>query len=401
MKILIATQFFLDGSGSGIYAQNVARELMELGHDVRVLCADNVPVVGKSYPVKTIIFDASGKGKGDINFNVPFFTTHPKSNQQFYSLSDEQFLTYVNIMGKFLKDDMDSFKPDVVHCHHASIFSYHLSKFGVPYVITLHGTDLMGFRKEPRFKEMVIEGARGAYSLIAISKQVAAEARELLHVGEDKIALIHNGFDDKLFYPRNITRSEVLNKYGLTDTPKHLVSFVGKLAYFKGVDVLIRAAQIYEKNVDGVLTLIVGQGQLREELETLVKDLGVKGVRFLGHKNQNEVAEIYSVADVSVVPSREEPFGLVAIEAMACGTPVVATRGGGLVDFVNDKVGRLVNIDDCKQLADGITDEIKSNSKSLKGRFAAKYAKDGFAWRKPVLQMVNLFEKRGGVYARS
>lgn len=391
MKILIATQFYLEGSGSGIYVQNIARECRAAGHEVRVLSCDKGRVSGKPYPVRTIVFDA--EGRGDLDFDIPYFTTHPASNQTFYDLSDVQLGEYVRVLREALEDEIATFKPDVVHCQHASIFAFLLSKLRVPYVITLHGTDLMGFRKEPRFHDMVLEGARGAHKVISISRQVTDEAMDLLGIPLEKIVLIHNGYDENLFYPRKVERGDVLRKHGVDVNAKALVSFVGKLAHFKGVDVLIRAAGIYEKKIPGVCTVIVGQGQLRGELEGLADELGLKGVRFLGHKTQAEVAEIYSVADVSTVPSRHEPFGLVAIEALACGTPVVVTDGGGLVDFVDERMGSIVAIDDHEALARAIGEEIASGSKTTKGSFAAKYAREGFSWKVPVERMLSLFQE--------
>lgn len=390
MKILIPTQFFLDGSGSGIYVQNIAREFIDLGHEVKVIATDNRPVTDKPFPVRTIICNEDGDA--DLNFNVPFFTTHPKSSQTFYDLSDEQFQRYVDVIGEVLAEEIAAFEPDVVHCQHASIASYHLANLGVPYCITLHGTDLMGFKKEPRFHDYVLQGAEGSYRLISISQQVTAETKELFKVGDDKIVLVHNGYDDKLFYPRSVSRKDVLAKYGIDEAP-YLVSFVGKLAHFKGIDVLIDAAVLYEKELEGVITLIVGQGALRGELEEQVRSLGLKGIRFLGHQSQDSCAEIYSVADISTVPSRVEPFGLVAIEALACGTPVVASNGGGLPDFIDERVGALVTMEKADELAATIVHEIKEDAKATKGRFAAKYAKEGFAWRVPVAKMVRLFDE--------
>lgn len=393
MRILIPTQFFIDGSGSGIYVQNIAREFQSMGHEVLVISAENASVTGKSYPVSSIIFNPKGGKDVDLDFNVPYFTTHPQSNQTFYALTADQYTSYVRVLGEHLRREIEAFKPDVVHCQHASIFASHLAEMNIPYAITIHGTDLMGFKKEPRFHDAVLRGVKGAWRLISISNQVTADTMATFSMGKDRIVLMHNGYDERLFYPRNVTRKEVLARYGIDHEPPALVSFVGKLAHFKGIDVLMRAAVLYEKKIPGAITLIVGQGQLRGELEAQVKALGLNGVHFLGHQTQDAVADIYSVADVSTVPSRQEPFGLVAIEALACGTPVVGTNGGGLPDFIDDRVGKLVPLEDATALGETIAHEIQSSSKKTKGPYAAAYAREGFSWRVPVAKMLAIFEE--------
>ena len=77
-------------------------------------------------------------------------------------------------------------------------------------------------------------------------------------------------------------------------------------------------------------TILAGAGELEDELKRLVKELALRNVQFAGLLPADQLAYLYSAADVSIVPSRVEPFGLVAIEAMACGTPVIATNAGGL-----------------------------------------------------------------------
>lgn len=142
---------------------------------------------------------------------------------------------------------------------------------------------------------------------------------------------------------------------------------------FKGVDVLLDAASMYE-NAD-TLTLISGDGELRENLEEQAQRLNLKNVKFLGNQPQTVLKDIYNIADVSCVPSRREPFGLVAAEAMACGTPVIATNEGGLPDFINKKVGILVPVDDSEKLALAVK-QVISGEKVFDREEIAKEAMD-------------------------
>ena len=156
---------------------------------------------------------------------------------------------------------------------------------------------------------------------------------------------------------------------------------------------LLRAARIYEQHLGGVMTVLAGDGQLWDEMHAMRDDLGLRGVHFLGHQSQGRVARIYNAADVSVVPSRFEAFGLVAVEALACGTPVVATNGGGLPDFINDEVGALVPVDDPDALAAAIISEIEQNTKQTKGPRANQYAYQNFTWKTQVAMMIDLYRE--------
>jgi glycosyltransferase involved in cell wall biosynthesis len=201
-----------------------------------------------------------------------------------------------------------------------------------------------------------------------------------------------NGFDEDIFRLMDLERAEVLSTHKIDPIPEVLITFVGKLADFKGVDVLLDAAAAYEQALESAATLIIGDGELRQTLAAQAERLGLKGVHFLGHQPQTEVARLLNVADLSIVPSRVEPFGLVAVEALACGTPVVATNEGGLPDFIDDRVGTLVNVGDAAALANAIIDQVRSASKQRKGPFAAEYAHQYFSWSVQVDKMIDIYE---------
>lgn len=398
MRILMPNHFPLQGSGSGIYTLNVAQELVKMGHDVLVIVPEHQVIPEARYPfeVEVILFD-NGRNSNDaeINFNFPCFTTHPRSVQTFYDLSDAQLNDYVNLWRSHIKSAVHSFDVDIIHAHHVWITPFVASETGIPTVISVHGTDLMGYRKGPRYRDMALIAAEQAHSLIAISHQVTADTISTYNVAEEKVHLIWNGFDTAIFRViPEVTKKNMLAEFDISaEEGRPLVSFVGKFTDFKGIDVLLRAAAIYEEVIPGIQTVLVGHGQLWDEMHQLQKDLSLNNTHFLGHQPQPTVAKIYNAADVSVVPSRVEPFGLVAVEALACGTPVVATNEGGLPDFINDKVGILVPVDDHEALAQAIIAEIKNETKKTKGTYASQYALDGFSWSGQVAKMARLYEQ--------
>jgi glycosyltransferase involved in cell wall biosynthesis len=393
MKILIMNHFPLEGSGSGIYTKNLARELSERGNEVTVIYPEHEQKNYKGFKSRVIKFNNGNGNDYDIDFNFPCFTTHPISNNTYYNLSEKQIKEYIDAFYKAAKEEIDLMKPDIIHAQHLWIAPYIASKFDIPYVVTAHGTDLKGFVKDERYHKYAIEGAKKASKIITISNQVDREVTELYKIKNNK-EIIMNGYDENLFMRRNKGIKEGLNEFGINKITDHVVSFAGKLADFKGVDVLLRAAKIYERKLNNnVTTIIAGDGALREELLKLKDELGLVNVHFIGHVTQNQLVSLYNLADVSTVPSRTEPFGLVAIEALACGTPVVGTNQGGLPDFINDKVGTLVPVEDYQALADAIINEIFNDNKEERAEYCYNYALKNFSWKKSLDKVEKVYDE--------
>jgi len=159
----------------------------------------------------------------------------------------------------------------------------------------------------------------------------------------NQIEIIPCGVDLKLFVPHN--RQQARKQLGLKSHLPMLL-FAGRLDPFKGPDVLLRAAALMEKEAQVVVVggKLDGDKDL-EQLQALASELNIsRRVHFLGARPQHELPLLYSAADVTVVPSYHESFGLAAVESLACGTPVVATRAGGLTSVVrHGETGFLVS----------------------------------------------------------
>jgi len=393
MRVLMINHFPITGSGSGTYTRNIAVHLMKKGHDVSIIMPENttrysvIPGV-KIYPV---FFSYDEKIGDALPFNFPCFTTHPRSVMTFFGLDEAQLEEYLSAFEKVINKAVAEFKPDVIHAQHIWLLSWLARKTGIPYVVTAHGTDLMGYQQGTRFRQYADEAAAGAKRIITISNDNDELVKALFPGCADKAVFMRNGYDPDRFYPEPMTAGQINEIYDV-NMQDRLVLFAGKLAHFKGVDVLLEAARLYEGESPGkILTFIAGEGELAPELKKLTKKYKLNGVHFLGHQDVSQLRGLYSMADVCVVPSRREPFGLVAIEALACGSAVIATNQGGLPDIINDDVGALVEVDDAIGLSEAIRNELYRPDRKERGEYAAKYAFENYTQDSLMDSLIEIF----------
>ena len=229
-----------------------------------------------------------------------------------------------------------------------------------------------------------------------VDRIIAATADErtqmIRHCGATarQVEVIPCGVDLKLFVPQN--RQSARKKLGLKqDAP--VLLFVGRLDPFKGPDMLLRAATMMEE--DAQIVIVGGKLTDDKEVQHLRKLAGElkigRRVHFLGARPQQELPTIYSAADITVIPSYHESFGLAAVESLACGTPVVATRAGGLTTIVRDgETGYLVPR--CPGFfAERLDGLLRDPNLLAQMRLAARSSVLQFSWKHVAEQMHSLY----------
>jgi glycosyltransferase involved in cell wall biosynthesis len=191
-------------------------------------------------------------------------------------------------------------------------------------------------------EELILKRAN---AIIASTPQEVKNILDLYKVTGENIELIRTGVDEKLFRP--ISKEKAIEETGINF--KNIILFVGRITKAKGLRILVRALAKVKEEFDEELKLIVIGGDTsgvmhseteskeKKHLKRLIKRLHLQDdVMFLGPVNRELLPYVYSLADICAVPSLYESFGLVAVEAMSCGTPVIASKVGGLAHTVRD-----------------------------------------------------------------
>jgi D-inositol-3-phosphate glycosyltransferase len=215
----------------------------------------------------------------------------------------------------------------------------------------------------------------------------------------DRVRRIPCGVDVELFSPGSAVAART--RLGLGDGP--VLLFVGRPAPIKGLEVLLRAVALLRESPAGAgLRLVIVGGDAdaerdaeRARLRVLAEAIGVGGmVEFRGPRPQAELPDYYRAADVCLVPSHHESFGMAALEAMACGAPVVASRVGGLASTIQDGVtGMLVPPRDEVALASAIAALLGDDERRRAlGERAARWAQS-FAWPSVARALIDLYEE--------
>lgn len=395
MKVLLINHFPLSGSGSGPYVYNIAKSLVERGHKVCIIMPENTINIEYNRDIKIhpVYFKREEKIEGQLNFNFPCMDPHPRSSLLFENMTDEQLKEYVQAFRKAIKEEITEFNPDVIHSQHIWIISSILAEFDIPYVITSHGAEFITYAKTNRFDKFGNDAISKAKSIISISDDNKADILKKFPEVKDKTIILKNGYNSKDFFVKDVNKSEILKRYNIEKNYSKIVLFVGRISKMKGLDILFKAANLYEK--EDILTLIVGDGDYKEELNKIKDDLELKNIVFLGNRSHKELNDIYNIADVLVLPSRKEALPMVIIEALACGTPVVVTNLNGISKIVTKDLGLIFEMNNEKMLANQIN-KIINKEITFNVDKICKHVKETYSQEHFIDQLINIYRNAKG-----
>jgi len=250
---------------------------------------------------------------------------------------------------------------DIIHAHDwlsgvAGIGLKYL--YRKPLITTMHSTEYgrrTGIHNDLQASIHEIEGwiTSESWRVITCSYYMRSHVAWCFHLPEGRICVVPNGVDVTKF-------SFAFNYWGVRNRFAHeserILLFVGRLVPEKGLDTLINALPVILAGGLNVKLVVVGEGPQKEMYQRMASDYGLREkVLFAGYIDDWTLRALYRVADVAVVPSKFEPFGIVALEAMAAHCPLVTTSTGGLSEIVDDGgTGLKVPIDDPPALARAI-----------------------------------------------
>lgn len=340
MKILVIPGWYPGKfhSTTGDFVMYQTQALIREGIDACVLYSDlSYKYLFSNHPVKHQI-------KFAVEKNVPTFRLEgffppkvfPFLLQKWAKQYEQLYYAYHQKYGQ----------PNLIHAHTflGGYVAMHLSqKFNLPYIVTEHNVDIITGKLKKWYIPLIKKVYNNAALVIAVSHFLKKSIQKKF--SNNEVVVVPNFINTDLFCPQPKAKSDVTRFIA-----------VGELLPIKGFDILLKA--FYEMKKEGhqnIQLTIVGGGKEWKKLLKLREQLSLtKEVIFTGEQSQQQVATIMQQSDVFVLSSHLETFGIVVIEAMGCGLPVVATRCGGPEDVLNEKNGVLVLPNDIGELKKGL-----------------------------------------------
>ena len=290
----------------------------------------------------------------------------------------------------------------IVHAHGhpylTSLISGKLAKqYGKPFVLTQHNT-YIEYNNIFDYVETVNDLSVGKQNLNTADKIIAisqATKNYVLRLGAkpSKVKVIYNGVDLKRFRSIPGERQEIRRKLGIPQNAL-VVLTVRRLVYKNGVDTLLDCANVAVKKNPKIVFLAVGKGPDLENVRLQIAQRGMEtNFKLAGFVSDEDLPSYYNAADLFVLPSKSgEGLPLVALEAMACGLPVVATDVGGIKEILLKEYGKLVPPNEPQLLAEAVLDFSEVDYSSRKEELRAR-VEEKFSWETNVERLMEIYEE--------
>lgn len=281
-------------------------------------------------------------------------------------------------------------KPDIIHAHSSTLAGYGSvelgNKYNIPVIITEHSSSFLHHKLKKDNKKLIRKSLDSCQKIITVSKGL--EVNILKYTTNENISVIPNIIDINKFKINSVKRE---GKFTFL-----VVCYLNKN---KGVDILIKAFTKAFKNNPKYKLVIGGDGNEKNNLIELVSSLEINNqVDFLGPLSREKVEIEMNKANCFVLPSRYETFGVVLIEALACGLPLISTKTCGPMDIVNDSNGILVGIDNIQELSEAMIYMSKNynifNKQMLRNDCINKYSEENII-NKIIFEYNKILQKRG------
>jgi len=296
---------------------------------------------------------------------------------------------YKDVVAKFAEKigkivNVDDF--DVIHAHGmyaipaGEIARLLAEMYGKPYIVTLHGGDVNDVMpKRIEYVEILEKAAK----VIFVSNAILQKAKSFGYSGKNAV-VIPNGYDPEIFKPMN--KVEVRKRLGIYKEGYKYVGFVGNLIETKRADKLGEIFHLIQKEFPKVYFIVVGDGYLKEKIQQETRDLEVL---FTGRIEQKQVALYMNAMDVLILPSRNEGFGTVIIEAQACGTCVVGSSNGGIPEAIGFEE---YIVEECIEFEKRFAEKVVWSIKNGKEPTIFLNRVRNFQWRYVVEEEINIYK---------
>lgn len=361
------------------------------------------PTVGGSGVVATELGKALAERGHEVHFitsSLPFRLEDGTANIYYHEVEVNQYSVfryppYDLALASKMADIIKREGLDLLHVHYAiphSISAYLAKEMvdrDVKIVTTLHGTDITVLGYDPSLSDIIRFGIEKSDTVTAVSNDLVSQTKKLLNI-DKPIETVYNFIDHRIYYPREV--EYLKQKYAIGKETK-VLSHISNFRKVKRVEDVIKVFEKVNREMDAVL-LLIGEGPELTVICDLVKELGLtERVRFLG--NQRRVADLLSMSDVKLLLSEKESFGLVILEAMACGVPVIGTNIGGIPEVIEHGInGYICSLGDIDEIS-SYTIRLLKNPVLQKqmAESARKRAIDTFHQDRIVSQYEKLYEE--------